>query len=308
MATSNYSYETYINIKIKSTISDNDTFDLNISERSTIENLKTIILNKLNTKKESKAIRLIYCGKLLKPDNKCLQDFKIENNSFIHAVITQARVENTITNSNNNISDDNDDGNHEANNNTTNSRGFDQLLRNGFSRNEVSFLRSAFRQPIIALSGHIPRRNDETDESYHYRIEERFMDSQRRLTTSSFNLTSYYNTDNMNNEINDTTSFLNINNDTNTSTNNHNSEEFDDLGTYKDFFMGYLIGFTIGFIVIFCIWDRNLSHRQKVGLLCGLASSTLLEMYSQEKLPSSSSSSSSTHEFVDHNSLRGSRY
>lgn len=31
------------------------------------------------------------------------------------------------------------------------------------------------------------------------------------------------------------------------------------------------MGFFLGFITVFCIWDRNVTYRQKVGIVCGVA-------------------------------------
>lgn len=43
-----------------------------------------------------------------------------------------------------------------------------------------------------------------------------------------------------------------------------------DLGTLTDLLYGVAVGYTIGFLVIFCIWERNVPYRQKVGLLLGI--------------------------------------
>lgn len=51
-----------------------------------------------------------------------------------------------------------------------------------------------------------------------------------------------------------------------------------DLGSCLDFFYGIALGYMIGFIVIFCIWDRNVSYRQKLGLLVGIMLQILTNM------------------------------
>jgi hypothetical protein len=38
----------------------------------------------------------------------------------------------------------------------------------------------------------------------------------------------------------------------------------------REFFYGFMLGFGLGFMMIFCIWDRNVSHKQKWGILAGI--------------------------------------
>jgi hypothetical protein len=47
------------------------------------------------------------------------------------------------------------------------------------------------------------------------------------------------------------------------------------LGTWSDFLYGLTLGYLIGFLLLFCIWDRNISYRQKLGFLLGIMISLL---------------------------------
>jgi hypothetical protein len=51
-----------------------------------------------------------------------------------------------------------------------------------------------------------------------------------------------------------------------------------DLGSWNDFLYGLCIGYLLGFLVLFCIWDRNIPHRQKIGLLAGVILSSVMNM------------------------------
>eukprot|EP00128_Syssomonas_multiformis_P007192 Colp12_sorted_trinity150504_noHs@29222 len=57
-----------------------------------------------------------------------------------------------------------------------------------------------------------------------------------------------------------------------------------DTGTFKEFFYGFLMGFALGFMMIFCIWDRNVSHKQKLGILTGVLVQLLFTVMQQEQV------------------------
>jgi hypothetical protein len=42
------------------------------------------------------------------------------------------------------------------------------------------------------------------------------------------------------------------------------------LGSWREFGFGFMAGFVLGFMMIFCIWDRNITHKQKLGILAGI--------------------------------------
>jgi len=51
---------------------------------------------------------------------------------------------------------------------------------------------------------------------------------------------------------------------------------------WADFLYGFVAGVTIGFIAIFCISDRNVPYRQKIGLLAGIMVSSFVGMLQVE--------------------------
>jgi Ubiquitin family len=69
-------------VKIKS--GDTSEIEIDISERETVDELKTKLISKLNI--VGKRIRLIASGRMLEPGSK---DFKVNSGAFIHVVITE---------------------------------------------------------------------------------------------------------------------------------------------------------------------------------------------------------------------------
>jgi len=51
-----------------------------------------------------------------------------------------------------------------------------------------------------------------------------------------------------------------------------------ELGTPRDFFLGFVMGFVLGFIMLIYLWERSVPHKQKLGILAG-ASAQLLVKY-----------------------------
>uniref|UniRef100_A0A7S3JWX2 Ubiquitin-like domain-containing protein n=1 Tax=Aureoumbra lagunensis TaxID=44058 RepID=A0A7S3JWX2_9STRA len=42
-----------------------------------------------------------------------------------------------------------------------------------------------------------------------------------------------------------------------------------ELGTPREFFWGFVLGMLLGFIMLLYLWERSISHRQKMGILAG---------------------------------------
>lgn len=310
-----------INLKVKSTLSDTDTLDIIVNINETIQQLKLIILNKLlknndctagelvsettensNQDSNSKRVRLIYNGRLLQPDTKFLKDCNIENKSYIHAVISNIDPDKAYSHdyeeSINEMSALNTENSGVSGEPNGSSIGLNRLLRNGFSSEEIQTLRFLFSVNIRAFRQVMPQRQNETEEVYQLRLEDAFLESENIYMRNQSIASSFLRSAN----VSTNTMILGSNNGgvrvAATGSSSSNDEE---IGDQRDFWFGFLIGVTVGFIVLFCVWDRNISYRQKLGLLFGVAISTLLEMYSVEKMTSSSSSSS------DYKSLRGSQ-
>ena len=50
------------------------------------------------------------------------------------------------------------------------------------------------------------------------------------------------------------------------------------LGSPREFVWGFLMGFILGFIMLLYLWERSISHRQKMGIMTG-ASCQLVAKY-----------------------------
>lgn len=45
--------------------------------------------------------------------------------------------------------------------------------------------------------------------------------------------------------------------------------DFSEPGTTREFVWGFVMGFVLGFIMLLYLWERSVSHRQKMGILSG---------------------------------------
>jgi hypothetical protein len=61
---------------------------------------------------------------------------------------------------------------------------------------------------------------------------------------------------------------------------NGNASSFGE-GSTRDFLYGLLMGFGCGYMMLFCMWDRNISQRQKLGILAGMVLSLLFSLFMQ---------------------------
>ena len=308
----------FIDIKVKSTLSDAETLNLSVNVNETVRKLKLIVLNKLTkydsssetivAKRDqdsiSKRVRLIYNGRLLQPDVKSIKEFNIADKSYIHAVISNEGPKKDYSREGeepiNELSALNDGNIIISGDNNGSYVGLNRLLRNGFSAEEIQALRFLFSVNIRAFRQVMPQRHHETDDMYQLRLEDAFLESEniymRNESVASSFLRSTHGSANSNTIVLDLSSNSGSVRVPTSSSSNSDDEE---TGDQRDFWFGFLVGITVGFIVLFCVWDRNISYRQKLGLLFGVAISTLLEMYSAEKISSSSSS--------EHKTLRGSQ-
>jgi hypothetical protein len=74
---------------------------------------------------------------------------------------------------------------------------------------------------------------------------------------------------------------------------NIDQSEFADvsLGTFRDFLCGLAVGCTLGFVMLLCVWDRHVPHRQKVGILIGVVFNLILQKDVEGRGSSSTTSS-----------------
>ena len=50
------------------------------------------------------------------------------------------------------------------------------------------------------------------------------------------------------------------------------------IGSYRDLVCGMLLGFLFGGIALLCVWDRNMTYRQKVGIILGVVVSFVVNV------------------------------
>jgi hypothetical protein len=247
-----------ITVKIKHGSHPSD-ISIPIRQSETLKALKTRVKTELDC--PNKFVRLICGGKLLTPDSASLNKLGIQDGSFIHAVITsQSPVQSSpnlpasqpaaVTSST-----------------PVPLRGFDRLIEIGLTLDEAAALRSSFQQQVDEFAeGHI-QRPGEDEHAYRFRIEELWIQNQG--PTSEFTL-------NLPRSSRSTLSGgFSIPSISTLRTFAESSLTSDDLsengGTLREFVWGVLLGSTLGFLMIFCVWDRNISQRQKLGIMVGIS-------------------------------------
>lgn len=183
----------------------------------------------------------------------------------------------------------------------SNLRGLDTLMlpgahRSALSIDEVASLRSYFHEDIVDYAReNLDRERDETAVDFIYRCEGEWMAAQGPGSEFRLNLygRSIFNLNpallNNNSSVADSASGGNgagaralrlaFSSDV-------NGTPTPEMGTYREFFYGFLMGFALGFMMVFCLWDSNVSHRQKLGILCGLLVQMVFTLVQQGAQPS----------------------
>lgn len=249
--------------------------DFTLQKSDIVNDLKQAITERLQL--VDKNVRLIFSGKLLDPPNASLNSFKLDNGSFIHAVITnrsahaqsQGEIDSERIPAASRID-------------LSNLRGLDTLMlpgahRRALSIDEVASVRSSFHESIAEYTdNHMERARNETDVEYNYRCESEWMAAQG--PNSEFRLNLYgrslfgQHTTGDNNEGNGAGArALRF-----AFANDLNGIPSPETGTYREFVYGFMMGFALGFMMVFCLWDSNVSHKQKIGILTGMLVQMLL--------------------------------
>ena len=249
-----------INLKVKIANSSQE-IDLKISLNDSVEELSNKVIVELGI--SGKYVRLVCAGKLLQPPTALLSNFNIFDGCCIHAAISDRSPSAQFLQSSSAISPP-------RTVDLSNLRGFDRLLNDGLNMDEVATIRAAFQPQLDTLAASIPRQQDETNENFRLRIEDLWMLSQGSFSEFNYNVRRPR-TDIGHPQDSDSTSFISTNN-----TNFLNEEENVPLGSEQDFLLGVIMGSFVGMIIIFCIWDRNVSHRSRMGMLVGIGLNILL--------------------------------
>lgn len=262
-----------ITVKIK-TMLDDHNIDIKVSrDGEQVADLKRKVMEALHA--QGKNIRLICCGKLLDPPSAQLKSFSnIKEGAFIHAVVSSHTSNVGSTSGNNNTRSANPNGNGSGSGNgdgeSLNSNiGFNRLHMMGFSPEEIAVVRATFQAQVDELSSTTPRNEGESDQEYRERVEQRWMSTQGPYSEFSINLPQTQ------------SGILGRNSRVFMFSNGLGDmdEEFGgtQVGTYRDFIWGFFMGFMLGFLMLFCVWDRHVPHRQKIGILLGVFMSIMLD-------------------------------
>lgn len=264
------------NLLLKVRTKEGSELDLILRRGGLVDDLKQEIIKRLQL--VDKNVRLIFSGKLLDPPTAPLNSFKLNNGSFIHAVITNKQASLPIQ-------ERPESPQARITVDLSNLRGLDVLLipgphRNALNIDEVGMLRLYFQEELLEYGNeNMLRQPNESDEDFMYRVETEWAASQGpnsefRVNIFGRSLFGLQATDStgagaralrqaLESEVNNTPD--------------------PDSGTFKEFFYGFLMGFALGFMMIFCIWDRNVSYRQKMGILTGVLVQLFFTVMQQEQ-------------------------
>ena len=234
-------------------------------DREQVADLRRKVMEALNV--YDKNVRLICCGKLLDPPDADLSSFGIiKQGTFVHAVVS---AHSTTAGSGSGDSSTNGNSNSSNNLENTNSNmGFNRLHTLGFSQEQIAAVRATFRAQVDELSSTVPRNEGESDQSHRERVEQRWMSSQGPYSDFSMNLPQE-------STLGGRSRMLILS----SGLGGNVDEEFGgtQVGTYRDFFWGFFMGFMLGFLMLFCVWDRHIPHRQRIGILLGVFMSIMLD-------------------------------
>lgn len=258
--------------------------DLQLGEHDLVADLELKIRNAIPTVCLNKQLRLIVNGKLLTPNTATLSSFNVKSGSFIHAVISNkpSVVLSQLQQSASSYQQT-------AGNSTATHRGFDVLLDDGLSVDEVAAIRSFFRPSVNEFASLSPMEANlrqamvnEDNLTYRGRLETAWIRSQSEFSEYYMNLPSHVGRPGSRG-----TSAATGDDDYNErqplvfnifdrSHHTSDGDAMNDLSShnqsqYRDLLWGILWGFAFGFLALICIWENDVSYRQKLGILIGVA-------------------------------------
>lgn len=259
----------------------NQSHDLKVSICST-DSLKVFKEKvKIELKCPEKHLRLISSGKLLEPESASVSKLGLRDGSFVHAVISNQEPRQPTDTSRSPVTPT-------APRPPVQYHGLDRLVETGLTIDETAALRSSFQQQIDEYSESHPRQANEDENTYRYRIEESWMRDQGPTSEFRLNLPRSR-TSPSGFTVPSLQTFRSLTEFT-----------FDDdgtqsnSGTFREFFWGLILGVSLGFLMIFCVWDRNVTAKQKLGIMVGI-SLHMMTGYFQNTTSVAHSTSSTAH-------------
>jgi len=281
-------------IKIRCSNAEGKELEVKLSPDSKVGDLRTYICEQYQLV-HSQTVRLIASGKLLATDETTLEQAGLKNESFVHAAISNKPTAANNTSNTSSVPQ-------QSSNNPPPSappRGLD-ALRNltgrSFTADDISAIRTYFSEDIQEYGRtHSPVQANENTEDYQARIEMEWMQHQGPNSEFQMNLAALTlirelpmrlaqqaaETRQENQRIygaladpNLAQQQLSLGFDTSL------TSPSPEVGSARDFLFGVALGYLLGIVMIFCVWDRNVSHRQKLGIICGIMLQTMMNIMS----------------------------
>lgn len=209
---------------------------------------------------EGSYIRLIFQGKLLANDQLQLKDYKLlTDQSFVHCVITKHGPVATDDRQSQETEE-------EQQLNPASLRGFDRLRVN-MGQDEVQALRLYFYPQVAAQIAASEVREGESAEDRIYRVEEEWIGAQGPQSEYILNVGP-----------------LRMNNNTIAIDMLDGYTEEVREGTSVDFMWGFVMGLLLGFILLFWLWERSVSRKQKLGIVVGVMTNIFITILQKNQL------------------------
>jgi len=274
--------------------------ELTISDSATIGEFVEKVKEKCFIQQD-KLVRLISSGKLLHPLNLPIKQFNISNSAFVHVVISDRSSSDAAGISRRKaiprvgllgfdtlMSTERDDSSSNP------------LLRHAFalSVDEVATIRTRFRNHVneFITANRLEPSDLESDLTFRLRAEYSWMSAQTSesefiqliapaannpLSANNSILASFSNVSNNPSLSGISTGADNLYHEHNSLSNPLSAPGNETNPHQHDFMWGFAMGFIFGFIMIFCVWDRNVSRRQKHGILCGMVFQMITASFQQ---------------------------
>lgn len=241
--------------------------DIACRANDTVSSLKESVIRILSA--HGKNVRLIHAGKMLDDDENLLSKYGIADGSFIHAVVTSIQGSGSSPQLHSSA----------PSVPVSSYRGFDRLAVLGLSLDETAALRSSFNPQVnqFIASNSYQARQGEDNTTFRYRMEEEWIASQGTRSEFSMNLpadnrnrlASTYRQGSSDSDYPMSMATFSFATDRRRG-GDVSFERPSNPGTMNDFFWGMAMGFGLGILMLFCVWDRNISQKQKYGILTGV--------------------------------------
>lgn len=267
-------------LRVKSSGNQGEDKLVTVEDGTHVQALKSLIYEKFNIDPNSKTLRLIYSGKLLEPITAPISQFNLKPDAVVHAVFSAKSPMRALAQGDvemNNLSNTGylpvaQELSPEAaaqNGVPLSLGGFNRLIaERGIDEVQIAAMRSFFAPDIAALASRMARHDGEDDTAFQERVEEIWMDSQS--PNSDFNLNLPPRQSFSEQELAQVQGFLQRHLLFSSARTGGLDVDTANIGSMRDLLLGIFLGFLFGGIAILCVWDRNMSYRQKVGILLGV--------------------------------------